>query len=124
MNTCQTPLNINLLRPLCASMSRNVQGMHSLHHSTLQALLVYKPGHAQAGGHLACVASADCRAAHPPSMGFPDPSNTRPSMSRETGVFSTCSAHPGCLSIASTTVPAHWQQSQAELLPLHYSRLL
>ena len=47
-------------------------------------------------------------------MGFPDPSNTRPSMSRETGVFSTCSAQSGRLSIASTAAQAYSQRSPAE----------
>jgi len=31
--------------------------------------------------------------AHPPSMGLPEPLKTRPSMSRDTGVFSTCAGH-------------------------------
>ena len=40
---------------------------------------------------LCCAALRCC--AHPPSMGRPEPLNTRPSMSRDTGVLSTCGQH-------------------------------
>lgn len=63
--------------------------------------------------------------AHPPSMGLPDPLNTRPSMSRDTGIFKTCANKlRGCVSCRTeSNLPASaglLEASSAALrAPLH-----